>query len=92
MMNAIAGEQGAQQVHFALAYGSMFHVSACCPQLDPESAMVTWQEAENRGMLPCSECSGWDSGMQQQHEQQTVMLATGKGKCFHANINIIVWA
>ena len=42
MMNVIAGEQGAQQVHVALAYGSMFHVSACCPQLDPGSAVVTW--------------------------------------------------
>ena len=51
MTNATAGEQDAQQVHVALAYGSMYHVPACCPhgcpQLDPGSAMVTWQEANS---------------------------------------------
>ena len=47
MMNVTA-EQDAQQVHVALAYGSTFHVSSCCPQLDPGSAMITWQEADAR--------------------------------------------
>ena len=85
MINVTTGEQDEQQVHVALAYGSTFHVSACCSQLDPGSAMITWQEADNRSMVPCSECTSWDSGMQQQHEQQTMMLAAGKGKCFHTN-------
>jgi hypothetical protein len=47
--------------------------------------MITWQEADARGMIPCSECAGWENVTQQQHEQQTVMLAAGKGKCFHTN-------
>jgi hypothetical protein len=78
MLNVTTGEQDEQQVHIALAYGSTFHVSACCSQLDPGSAMIPWQETDSRGMVPCNECAGWDSGMQQQHEQLTVMLNGGR--------------
>ena len=81
----VTAEQDVQQVHATLEYGSTFHVSSCCPQLDPGSAVVAWQEADARGMVPCSECAGRDNETQQQREQQTVMLAAGKGKCFHTN-------
>ena len=74
-----------QMVHVALAYGEKYHMSSCCPELDPGSAQIPWSQADSRSMEPCEECSSWDSSMQQQHEQQLVLLPSGSGKCFHNN-------
>ena len=72
-------------VHVALAYGEKYHLSACCPELDPGSTQISWIHAESRSMEPCEECTSWSDSVQQHHEQQQVMLPSGNGKCFHSN-------
>ena len=80
---AAAEEQ--QVVHVPLAYGITYHVSECCSELDPGSATISVEEADERGMLPCPECTMWTEHERLQHEQQLVMLPAGSGKCFHSN-------
>ena len=49
-----------QMVHVALAYGEKYHMSSCCPELDPGSAQIPWSQADSRSMEPCEECSSWE--------------------------------
>ena len=72
-------------VHVPLAYGITYHVSECCSELDPGSTTISVEEANERGMLPCPECTMWTEHERLQHEQQVVMLPAGSGKCFHRN-------
>jgi hypothetical protein len=79
-------EDQQDSVHVPLAYGRVFHISQCCPELDPGSAKIKWSEAEERAMSPCEVCTTWSDSEQQQQEQQVVMLPAGTGKCFHTNV------
>ena len=82
---APAAAEEHQVVHVPLAYGTTYHVSECCVELDPGSAAISVDEAEDRNMLPCPDCTMWTEHERLLQEQQLVMLPAGSGKCFHSN-------